>query len=140
MKVDSFLKHTVGGYGSGTKIDVVAEQRYAIRTNDGIGSTHVQINMRVVVGHRCTRASELLHTDLYVWQAVIVLELRVIDHVASRIVQAFDGLRRQTDGSDQSERISSAPMPAAISLIFAAKMKSFSCRPLIFLVCNTMAQ
>ena len=66
MKVGSFLKQAVGGYGSGTKIDVVAEQRYAIRTNDGIGSTHVQINMRVVVGHRCARASEFLHADLYV--------------------------------------------------------------------------
>ena len=92
------------------------------------------------MGHRCARASELPHTNLYVGQAVIVLELWVIGHVVSRIVQALDLLHRQTDGPLHLERALSAPMPAAISLNFAAMMKSFSCKPLIFLVCNTMAQ
>ena len=92
------------------------------------------------MGHRCAGASELLHADLYVWHAAIVLELRVIGHVASRIVQVFHWQHWQTDGPHQSERVSPAPMFAAISLIFAAMMKSFSCKPLIFLVCSAMAQ
>jgi hypothetical protein len=50
--------HAVGWYGTRTKTTGVAEPRSAIWTNNGIGSTHVQINMRVVVGRRYTYAFE----------------------------------------------------------------------------------
>jgi hypothetical protein len=41
--------------------------------------------MRVVVGRRYTRATELLYADLNLRQAVVVLELRVFGHIDSRI-------------------------------------------------------
>ena len=40
--------------------------------------------MRVVVGHRDTCALELLHADLNLRQATVILELRVFGHVYSR--------------------------------------------------------
>ncbi len=52
----------VDGHGKGLSA-VVAEPRRTIWTYDGIGSAHVQIYMRVVVGRRYTRAIELLHAD-----------------------------------------------------------------------------
>ena len=41
--------------------------------------------MRVVMGRSYTRAIELLHADLNLRQAAVVLELRVFGHIDSRI-------------------------------------------------------
>ncbi len=102
----------------------------------------MRVYMRVVAGQRYTRASELLYAGSNFRQTAIVLELRAIGHTASRIF----GLHRSERNSIEANLRfaprphSPATMPAAISLIFAAMMKSFSCKPLIFLVCNTMTQ
>ncbi len=51
------------------------------------------------MGHRYTRALELLHADLNFRQAAVVLELRVFGHIDSR----FFGLHRSERHSIEAE-------------------------------------
>ena len=92
------------------------------------------------MGRSYTRASELLDADLNLRQAVIVLELQGNGHFASRIIGLRRSLRNSIVVNLRLTARPHSPAPAAISLIFAAMMKSFSCKPLIFLVCKTMVQ
>ena len=55
--------------------------------------------MRVVEGRRYTRALELLHADLNLRQATVILELRVFGHIDSRIF----GLLRSERNSIKAE-------------------------------------
>ena len=82
--------HAVGRYDTRTKTGVVAEPRGAIWTYYGIGSAHVQIYMRVVMGCRYTCAFEFLHANFYFRQAVIILELWIIGHIASYTIWFID--------------------------------------------------
>ena len=55
--------------------------------------------MRVVVGRRYARALELLHADLNLRHAAVVLELRVFGHIDSRIF----GLHRSERNSIEAD-------------------------------------
>jgi len=79
------------------------------------------------VGHRYTRASEFLHADLNLRQAAIVLELRVIGHVASRI---FGSHRSERDSIESNLRFAPRPhSPALIPVWYNVKIMAHTVIP-----------
>ncbi len=79
------------------------------------------------MGHCYTRASEFLHADLNLRQAAIVLELRVIGHVTSRIF----GLHRSERNSIEANlRFAPRPhSPAPIPVWYNVKIMAHTVIP-----------